>query len=428
MEVKIFYSWQSDLPNATNRGFIQNALEKVAQEIRKDNTINIEPVIDRDTVGVPGSPDIASTIFSKIETSQIFVCDISIINQSDSSRKTPNPNVLIELGFALKMLGDKRVILVLNSAYGSPELLPFDLRMRRIITYNVSFGTEEKIPERKKLEGKIDDAFRAIIIEFESRKPNVVNKGGKYLIGRRLKYIRTELELQSSEFIELAGVESEQTYLKKEADLEECSEREINLICRAFGIQPEFIKHGHLPIIQTEILNWPQEPLKAAQNILNLSPKALFLTVTASTLLTDLPIIQQGKNLYYGIRGSYLRTGLLVQTERKKYKVIDLNIELSYWDDQQNTKYLLEFYMFLSALSEDFMDFRFLQIPSFKDTEDLFSGNILPERFVRKYYKYYGFVHQLLDYKSQNFNVMKNERRYGKWLKKLHEAFQRNIN
>jgi len=30
----IFYSWQSDLPNATNRGFIQEALERAARNIR----------------------------------------------------------------------------------------------------------------------------------------------------------------------------------------------------------------------------------------------------------------------------------------------------------------------------------------------------------------------------------------------------------
>ena len=51
----IFYSWQSDLPNSTNRGFIQKILELVAKEIHIDHSISVEPVIDRDTSGVPGS-------------------------------------------------------------------------------------------------------------------------------------------------------------------------------------------------------------------------------------------------------------------------------------------------------------------------------------------------------------------------------------
>ncbi|MCJ7675892.1 MAG: nucleotide-binding protein, partial [Sedimentisphaerales bacterium] len=97
---KVFYSWESDLPNATNRNLIERALEDAAKAIRADESIKIEPVIDRDTAGVPGSPDIANTIFGKIEQSQVFACDVSIINKGEKSRKAPNPNVLIELGYA----------------------------------------------------------------------------------------------------------------------------------------------------------------------------------------------------------------------------------------------------------------------------------------------------------------------------------------
>ena len=57
MDFKIFYSWQSDLANPTNRGLIGFALEDAAKSLR---TIEVEPVLDRDTRGVPGSPDIAN--------------------------------------------------------------------------------------------------------------------------------------------------------------------------------------------------------------------------------------------------------------------------------------------------------------------------------------------------------------------------------
>src|SRR5438270_6437159 len=109
----VFYSWQSDLPNATNRGFIQKALENAAKAIRDDDTVQVEPVVDRDTVGVPGAPDIASTIFAKIDQAQIFVCDVSIVDAS-ARRPAPNPNVLIELGYARRALGHDKVILAMN--------------------------------------------------------------------------------------------------------------------------------------------------------------------------------------------------------------------------------------------------------------------------------------------------------------------------
>lgn len=65
MASTIFYSWQSDLLNATNRGFIQTALERAARSIRDDTSIHVEPVVDRDTTGVHGSPDIAATYYRK---------------------------------------------------------------------------------------------------------------------------------------------------------------------------------------------------------------------------------------------------------------------------------------------------------------------------------------------------------------------------
>src|SRR6266478_5057214 len=135
-QATVFYSWQSDLPNATNRGLILDALERAAKKIRTDDAVTVEPVLDRDTQNVPGAPDIAHTIFEKIEKAAAFVADVSIINQG-LGRPTPNPNVLIELGYALKTLRNARTILVANTANGPVESLPFDLRTKRVLTYHL---------------------------------------------------------------------------------------------------------------------------------------------------------------------------------------------------------------------------------------------------------------------------------------------------
>lgn len=169
----VFYSWQSDLPNAANRSFIQKALEHAAKAIRVDNSIHVEPVIDRDTEGVPGAPDIAETIFSKIERSQVFVCDVSIVN-SGPRRPSPNPNVLIELGYARKALGSDRVVMVMNTSFGGPEMLPFDLRQRRVVTYDMSTEAGERAPERRKLEAVLEVALRTIIATVD-QQPGDVN-------------------------------------------------------------------------------------------------------------------------------------------------------------------------------------------------------------------------------------------------------------
>ena len=121
MKFTVFFSWASDLPNATNRTLIQNALTDSIKAINKDENVQLEVCLDRDTAGVPGSPPIADTIFDKILNSNLFVCDVSIINQEQEGRKTPNPNVLIELGFAVRHLSWDDIVCVCNTEYGAVE-------------------------------------------------------------------------------------------------------------------------------------------------------------------------------------------------------------------------------------------------------------------------------------------------------------------
>jgi hypothetical protein len=167
MGSRICYSWQSDLPNPTNRRFIQKALERAARSIRDDTSIKVEPVVDRDTIGVPGSPDIAATILQKIDNCDVFVCNVSIINAGQARRLTPNPNVLFELGYAVKRLGWGRVILVLNSAFGALQDLPFDLRMKRVLVYNISNGNDDKAPERRALEAQLTTALQEVLRQVD---------------------------------------------------------------------------------------------------------------------------------------------------------------------------------------------------------------------------------------------------------------------
>lgn len=176
-EYRIFYSWQSDLPNSTNRSFIEKALENAAKAIRADDSIRVEPVIDRDTAGVPGAPDIATTIFTKIDQAQVFACDVSIINQGEKSRKTPNPNVLIELGYAIKTLGPERILMIMNTAFGPPEILPFDLSKKRAVTYRMPKECKDRATERKKLESQLDIALRTTLTKINIHTSNQESQG-----------------------------------------------------------------------------------------------------------------------------------------------------------------------------------------------------------------------------------------------------------
>jgi hypothetical protein len=157
----IFYSWQSDLPNSINRGFIQDCLERAIGELKADEELELDPCLDRDTSGVPGSPDIAATIFEKIRAADIFVGDVTFIDKGDG-RRTPNPNVLIELGYAASCLAWDRIICVFNTAGGSINDLPFDLRQRRVVPYQLTEG-QGKGEQRKALAGKLRAGIESIL-------------------------------------------------------------------------------------------------------------------------------------------------------------------------------------------------------------------------------------------------------------------------
>ena len=87
--------------------------------------------------------DLVESIFEKIETCDILVADLSIINAESNCRPTPNPNVLLEVGFAAKAISWSNILCIYNCEYGKVELLPFDIRTRKPIIYN----TIEGIPE-----------------------------------------------------------------------------------------------------------------------------------------------------------------------------------------------------------------------------------------------------------------------------------------
>ncbi len=169
MKRVVFYSWQSDLPNATNRTLIEAALKDAAKEIAADDGVDIEPVIDRDTQGVAGAPDIGKTIFKKIADADLFVADISYIGKSKhKKRQLPNPNVLVELGYALRAMDEERLVLVFNTAYGKPEDLPFDLKMKRLLTYSSAEGDTDRSAAKTEL---TKDFKAALLAGFAVLKP-----------------------------------------------------------------------------------------------------------------------------------------------------------------------------------------------------------------------------------------------------------------
>ena len=135
-KINIFYSWQSDLKEETNKIAIRQFIKEAIKRI-KQNDDDIEIIIDEDARGNPGSKHIAEELMKKIRNSDIFIADVSIINGDGGEvRKTPNPNVLYELGFASSRLGWDRILLIFNDGCGcNVEDLPFDIYGHKVMKY-----------------------------------------------------------------------------------------------------------------------------------------------------------------------------------------------------------------------------------------------------------------------------------------------------
>lgn len=166
----VFYSWQSDLESRTNRGLIGDALEKAAKTLRADDFLRVVPVMDRDTAGKSGAPDIAATIFAKIDKADAFVADVSFITpptpEDPSRKRCPNPNVLLELGYALRQHGWERVLLVFNECFGTLSDLPFDLRGRRVVVYSSAPEDTDRATPRRLLQDRFEAELRTMVSQI----------------------------------------------------------------------------------------------------------------------------------------------------------------------------------------------------------------------------------------------------------------------
>lgn len=183
--MKIFWSWQSDHEADISHYFVRDALKdaikvlKQAEDLEEPDEAARRANIhwDSDTQNLTGMPDIAPIIFEKIDASAVFIADVTPVGSSPSKkdkngdevglRPIMNPNVAIELGYALRGLGWSKCLAVINTAYGSvEESMPFDLKQKRHpIRYHLAQGADKVAikAEQAKLAKTFVDVLRPFL-------------------------------------------------------------------------------------------------------------------------------------------------------------------------------------------------------------------------------------------------------------------------
>lgn len=189
--MKIFWSWQSDTPGKIGRHFVRDAILGAIEDLKTPPDME-EPTqaadrgdlhLDSDRQGIPGSPDLAATIFAKIDVSAVVIADVTPVGRGlkqvgeDLDDRRPralmNPNVAIEIGYALgkpsKGLGNN-LLMICNSHYGTRSDLPFDLAHKAgpLFFDLAPDATRAKIDsEQKKIRSELVKALRPFL---EQRK------------------------------------------------------------------------------------------------------------------------------------------------------------------------------------------------------------------------------------------------------------------
>lgn len=241
----VFYSWQSDLPNNTNRSFIEAATRKALDDLKKDSAVQDSPrELDKDTSGIAGSPDIVNVILAKIRAAEVCIFDVSIVAEN-AVRKLPNPNVMIELGYALGHHPFQKIIMVFNTATGDTKDLPFDLGFKRAVTYHAPMGEGlDRSTARTELVGKLTAHLKLVFEHNEANRftpAEVEFFSAVYNNARVFLNLRAELEDRNlrphSEWLrqeagsigdtlrELATEDAAQQHPRVADDLKACAEK-----------------------------------------------------------------------------------------------------------------------------------------------------------------------------------------------------------
>lgn len=149
-EIVIFWAWQADFKPARNE--IKKALESVVQAINRGRKsilpLRIETAVD---VG-DGAVRIDSTLLDKIAAADAVAADVTPVYRA-FRRLNPNPNVLVEVGYALAHKAPEQVLLMEKKREPgdvpgddkAATQLPFDISTVHRIAFDSSTDLRQRL-------------------------------------------------------------------------------------------------------------------------------------------------------------------------------------------------------------------------------------------------------------------------------------------
>jgi transcriptional regulator with XRE-family HTH domain len=228
----------------------------------------------------------------------------------------------------------------------------------------------------------------------------IQQEGIFFSAGNRLRQVREEINLKSSEFVEVLGLSSEKKYQEMEKELDEVPLSLLKKVNAVTGVTMEWLKHGNSPRYEVGgiYLNSIKDGLK---HCAALNPQEYFLTLELKSL----------------------HVGLIAQTAEYRYQVLDTGINLDFWNWAERPHWaVLAFYKFLKALSDPWHDICG-EIISPEDDKKLYEGNVHYLATSRKRNR--SLVYDILDIEESRLISPSYSKRYGgNWMSRVHATFR----
>lgn len=183
MGYKIFFAYQSDSDDKFNKGFIHQASLNAILKLKEEG-FDVE--FDYGFKKTPGTPILIEEMLKKNNEADMVLVDLTLTSSSKGfnskdftllgqtvslhkekkNKLSPNPNVLLETGYAWSSKGFYRTLAIMNTAYGLPTDLPVDFDgFRWGITYSLNQDNySDRKSVRKKLVKGLYEAFKSSLI------------------------------------------------------------------------------------------------------------------------------------------------------------------------------------------------------------------------------------------------------------------------
>jgi hypothetical protein len=220
--------------------------------------------------------------------------------------------------------------------------------------------------------------------------------------GNRMRQVREEINLKSSEFIEVLGLSSERKYIAMEEQKDEIPLSLLEKINTLTGISLEWLKHGNSQRYNVEFIH-PNDMNKGVDYFEKMNPQEYFLTLESKSL----------------------HVGFAIKTEGFCYQVFETQISLDFWGWLDDHWVIPIFYNFLKDLRNHQNSIGGVILDK-KYDKDLYGGNV----------HFLGldgsqadlFLLHLLDIEEKIYDANFYSRIYnGNWINKVHSSFKAHL-